>query len=116
MKEIMLSPFVLLAFSVDICAEEYKFVMKWPEGVLYFKYPSGVAVDSYGNVYVADTNNNRIQKFSSTGKFITMWGTLGTGNGQFSGPSGIAVDGSGNIYVADTNNNRIQKLQAMVYS
>jgi DNA-binding beta-propeller fold protein YncE len=65
-------------------------------------------VDASGNVYVADAGNNRIQKFSSSGTLITMWGSLGTGNGQFSNPSGVAVDASGNVYVADTFNNRIQ--------
>src|SRR5690606_23858166 len=74
-----------------------------------FNNPSEVATDSGGNVYVADTNNNRIQKFTSTGTYLTQWGTPGTGNGQFNSPYGVATDSGGNVYVADTNNNRIQK-------
>jgi DNA-binding beta-propeller fold protein YncE len=66
-------------------------------------------VDSSGNVYVADTGNNRIQKFTSNGVFVTKWGSKGTGDGQFNAPRGVAVDSSGNIYVADYYNNRIQK-------
>ena len=64
--------------------------------------PTGVAVDSSGNVYVADNGNNRIQKFNSNGKFITKWGSYGTADGQFSSPIGVAVDSSGNVYVADS--------------
>ena len=71
--------------------------------------PSGIAVDTSGNVYVADTDNNRIQKFTSDGNFIKEWGRTGSGPGEFSHPSGIAVMNSGNVYVADTGNNRIQK-------
>lgn len=41
--------------------------------------------DSSGNVYVADTGNNRVQKFSSDGNYITEWGSAGSGNGQFNG-------------------------------
>ena len=77
-----------------------------------FNPPPGVATDSSSNVYVADTNNNRIQKFSSSGGFLTKWGSVGTGNGQFSLPSGIATDSSDNVYVADTGNNRIQKFSS----
>jgi hypothetical protein len=68
----------------------------------------GVAVDSAGNVYVADPGNHRIQKFTSGGAFITSWGGVGSGNGQLSGPSGVAIDASDNVYVADTGNHRIQ--------
>jgi sugar lactone lactonase YvrE len=74
-----------------------------------FKYPEGVAVDTSGNVYVADEGNHRIQKFTSDGTFLTKWGSNGSGNGQFSGPYGVAVDASGNVYVADIYNYRIQK-------
>ena len=56
--------------------------------------------------------NNRIQKFSSAGVFITKWGSQGSGNGQFNYPSGIAVDASGNVYVAEQNNRRIQKFSS----
>ena len=74
-----------------------------------FNSPGCVATDGPGNIYVADTYNNRVQNFSPTGRFITKWGCPGSGDGQFNGPMGIAVDGSGNIYVADTFNNRIHK-------
>jgi DNA-binding beta-propeller fold protein YncE len=72
--------------------------------------PEGIAVDSSsGNVYVADTANNRIQVFSSNGTFISRFGKYGNENGTLRSPAGIAVDSSsGNVYVADTANNRIQ--------
>ncbi|WP_269850541.1 PKD domain-containing protein [Methanosarcina horonobensis] len=61
-----------------------------------------------GDIYVADTGNNRIQRFDSSGGFISTWGSSGTGNGEFSNPQGIAIDSLGTAYVADTGNNRIQ--------
>ncbi len=69
----------------------------------------GIAADSSGDVYVADTLNSRIQEFSDSGTYITQWGSAGSGNGQFNGPDGIAVDGSGNVYVSDDGNTRIEK-------
>jgi len=78
----------------------------------YFNSPSGVAVDGSGNFYVADSDNNRIQKFDSNGTFLATWGSEGSGNGQFSWPRGIAVDVSGMVYVADRGNNRIQKFDS----
>ena len=78
-----------------------------------FTYPEGIAVDNSGNVYVSDSGNHRIQKFSSNGSFITKWGGVnGSGDGEFSFPSSVAVDSSGNIFVADKNNSRIQKLDS----
>ena len=57
------------------------------------KSPEGIAVDSSsGNVYVADTANNRIQVFSSNGTFISKWGEYGSPNGTLKSPEGIAVD------------------------
>jgi len=69
----------------------------------------GIAIDTSGSIYVADTFNHRIQKFTSDGQFITKWGTYGSDNGQFDRPTSIAVDGNGNVYVVDTYNSRIQK-------
>jgi DNA-binding beta-propeller fold protein YncE len=79
-----------------------------------FNHPYGVAIDTSNNVYVADTDNHRIQKFTSDGTFLTEWGSDGAlygglGEGLFWGPSGVAVDSFGNVYVADTGNHRIQK-------
>ena len=71
-----------------------------------------IAVDASGNVYVADSGNHRIQKFSSQGVFLAKWGSEGEGDGQFGAPVGIAVDKAGNIYVADTDNHRIQKFSS----
>ena len=72
----------------------------------------GVAVDSQGNFYVADSWNHRIQKFDAAGNLLLVWGSHGSGDGQFQVPYGVAVDANGQIYVADANNNRIQKFDA----
>jgi DNA-binding beta-propeller fold protein YncE len=55
---------------------------------------------------------NHIRKFDSNGKFITSWGSKGSGNGQFNENHGIDIDSSGNVYVVDTRNNRIQKFSS----
>ncbi len=66
-------------------------------------------VDSSGNVFVVDTGNHRIQKFTNSGTFVTKWGSEGNADGQFSSPVDIDVDTSGNIFVVDNDNFRIQK-------
>lgn len=74
-----------------------------------FNEPWGIAVGPDGSVFVADTWNHRIQKFSSEGKFIRMWGVPGLAEepDRFWGPRGIAVDRNGLVYVTDTGNNRV---------
>ena len=84
----------------------------------WLSYPQGVAVDSSGNLYIADTGNARVRRVS--GGIITT--VAGNGTWSFSGdggsatsaelnyPGGVAVDSSGNIYIADTYNNRIREL------
>jgi tripartite motif-containing protein 71 len=76
------------------------------------RFPGGVTVDVAGNVYVSDTHNNRIQKFTSRGAYLSQWGSSGTNAGCFDYPQGLATDSSGNVYVADTHNNRVQKFTA----
>jgi sugar lactone lactonase YvrE len=74
-----------------------------------FNEPWGVAVGLDGSVYIADTWNYRIQKFSANGDFIKMWSTFGPGSSQdtFYGPRGLAVDPQGRLYVMDTGNKRV---------
>ena len=83
--------------------------------------PRGVAVDGAGNLYIADSQNNRIRKVDSTGTITTV---AGTGAFGFSGdggpavrsqlyfPSGVTVDGAGNLYIADSGNHRIRKVDS----
>lgn len=75
----------------------------------YFNQPWGIGLSTDGSVYVADTWNHRVQKFSSNGEFITMWGYFGQGETPeaFWGPRDIAVDTFGRVFITDTGNKRI---------
>ena len=77
-----------------------------------FQAAAGIAVDSSGNIYVADLIASVVRKFSSTGTSIGTIGSSGSGDGQFNGPVGIAIDSADNLYVADSGNNRIQKFNS----
>ncbi len=78
-------------------------------GVGHFHEPSAIALDTFGNLYVADTGNDRIQKFDAGGAYLSEVGTFGWDPGQFSQPAGVAVGKGGlEVYVADGRNNRIQ--------
>ncbi len=83
------------------------------------RYPSGVAVDAAGNLYIADTVNHRVRKVSTSGTITTVAGNGTQGfsgdggsatNASLYGPAGVAVDTAGNLYIADTSNNRVRKV------
>jgi large repetitive protein len=84
-------------------------------------YPSGVAFDGSGNMYIAEFSGNYIRKVNTSGVITTFAGTGSagsTGDGSaatsatLNNPSGIAVDGSGNLYIAEATGNRIRKITA----
>ncbi|MGP8244783.1 MAG: IPT/TIG domain-containing protein [Bryobacteraceae bacterium] len=93
-----------------------------PAGNAWLSFPAGVAFDSAGNLYIADSNNHRVRKVTgATGKISTVAGTGVSGyNGdgipatsaELYKPTGVLVDSSGNLYIADSENNRVRKVDA----
>ena len=90
-----------------------------PAASAKLSYPWGIAVDVPGNIYFADSSNNRVRKITPAGLITTIAGdgTYGYGgdggpatSAQLSTPSGLAVDTVGNLYIADTYNSRIRKV------
>ncbi|HEX8053896.1 MAG TPA: hypothetical protein VF517_12960 [Thermoleophilaceae bacterium] len=87
----------------------------WSQAPGRFKLPYDVDADALGNLFVADTQNNRIQKFTPEGRFVRMWGrnggdgTAGVGPGEMDQPRGLATDPFGNVWVADHENARVLK-------
>ncbi|MFZ1077063.1 MAG: hypothetical protein WAN47_06510 [Nitrosotalea sp.] len=71
-----------------------------------FTAPTGIAIDSNGDIYVVDSGSSQVKKFDSNGKLLLSWGSLGSGNGQLLHPHGIFV-GTKYVFVADTGNARI---------
>ena len=99
--------FVQISFGL----KDYENISQWGSfGISepgHFSYPQFIAVDD-GTIYVSDLGNKRVQKFSSTGEFITEWGKNGKQSREFHYLSGIAVSDN-LVFVADRDLNRIQK-------
>ena len=110
---------VVLAISLvgvtqlgTVDAATHTFELDWGEAGISkpgsFLSPQHLAFDSENNVYVTDLGNSRVQKFDSSGEFLTEWGTRGTDNGEFGHPMGIAVSGEF-VFVVDNKNHNVQK-------
>ena len=93
-------------------ASGHDFESQWGKaGILksgFFLSPQHLAFDSENNVYVTDLGNSRVQKFDSTGNFLTEWGTRGSNSGEFGHPTGIAVSDEF-VFVIDNKNHNVQK-------
>ena len=89
-----------------------EFLVKWESsdtgGPSFSSQSEGICVDSQGNIYVADSDNHRILKFSGEGKYIAQFGEFGSDPGQLKNPAGVWVGTNGKVYAADTVNNRVQ--------
>ncbi len=102
---LLLSAFVLITVPSVHASDTYQFVTSWGgegTGDGQFNRPEGMAVDALGNLYVADSYNNRVQKFDSGGTFIATWGSYGPDDGQFGYPMSVALDSAGNVIIMDS--------------
>ena len=80
-----------------------------------FNHPAAVAVATSGDIYVADTGNDRIVELSPAGEVLTEWGSRGTSDGRFDSPTGVAVNAADNVYVVDSGNNRVEVFDSSGY-
>ena len=110
---IFMTVFVCLVSPAAAASQDnYTFERAFPvlEQPWYFYYPYSLVSDKDDFIYIADTRNDRIQKFTRDGQFVTKWGVKGNKEGEFFLPSGLAIDNKlGFIYVSDSGNHRIQK-------
>ncbi len=99
------------ASQFEICTANCQSGIPGP-GDGQFSFPHAVAVDPVGgSLFVVDSVNNRLQKFTSDGTFLAMWG-WGINGVWLNNPSGAAVDSNGNVYVVEPGEHRVQKLDA----
>src|SRR5689334_11442667 len=100
MKHSLLATILAAAMTPALAGAQLPiYVTQWGSpgtGAGQFRAVAGVALDASSNVYVVDSNNGRIQRFTNAGAFLSQWGTPGSGSGQFNVPQGIAVDANGN--------------------
>ena len=93
----------------DIDSNYYGVIGRAGTGDGEFIWPTDVAIDSTGLVYVADEHNHRISVFQPTFELLRAWGTKGSSDGEINGPSGLAFDSEDRLYVVDHMNHRVQK-------
>lgn len=112
LASVLIASLAVPSVSLAAIPGSYYSVAVWPDVPGSFASPGDVAVNSAGEVYVADTSNCRIKRMSSAGAVLSVWGSRGTGTGQFSDPQGVTVLPSGRVVVSDTGNNRLQLFEA----
>jgi DNA-binding beta-propeller fold protein YncE len=94
---------------VQKLAPDGTFIAEWKGPDLGFYGPRRIAIGPDDSIYVVDQGHTRIVKFNPDGHVLAVWGSKGTGDGQFDDPTSVAVDPSSNkVYVADPRNKRIQ--------
>ena len=112
-RPLLLALAALALVSSAASAQCPAYLLKWGAqgtGFGLFRFPQGPSLAPNSEVYVADSQNNRIQRFTPSGTFISAFGTLGAGNANFNLPVATDIDqGTGHVYVADQQNNRIKK-------
>ncbi len=111
-RELLVAAVVVALLVPTVGAMPPAFGLKWGtlgNGDEKFSGPHRMVVDGEGDMYVADRNNNRMQKFTGDGTFVTTWGIFGVEDGQFNRPYAVASGTGRSIYVGDSSNHRIQK-------
>lgn len=96
---------------ITMCTLNEEFIREFGsdgEGDGQFVWPTSLALDDNGNVYVADEWLNRISIFDKDGKFLSKWGTPGSGDGQLNKPAGMAIS-HGSLLLTDSANSRVQR-------
>ncbi len=97
-------------YRVQKFSSDGEYITKWDSD------GAGIAVDKSGNIYVSESWNDRIVKYTSQGLFLTEFGETGYKAGALNSPSFLTVSPNGMIYVADSGNNRIQVFEEIDYS
>jgi DNA-binding beta-propeller fold protein YncE len=100
------------AVRVTICTSGHDYVGQFGDFGTddgQFIWPTAIARDSQGNLYVSDEHRHDVQKFDAQGNFLFKWGEFGSGDGQFDRPSGLAIDPDDNVIVVDHLNHRVQR-------
>lgn len=105
---VYVSDMIHMGGCISMYDNDYSYLGTFTKGWI----PSGMSLDSEGNLYVCNRSEHCVMVFDPQGNLINRWGKEGNQVGQFKHPHGIVVDGEGRVYVADSNNSRIQAFDA----
>jgi len=97
---------------ITVCTMDEQYITEFGshgEGDGQFVWATSIALDSQGNVYVADEWLNRITVFNKDGEFLKKWGEPGSGDGQLNGPAGLVISTDDIVFLSDSRNHRVQR-------